>query len=188
MVLMMPKDENEGQHLVYTASKYDQGPIAIRYPRGNGLGVKMDEEFREIPIGSWEVLKEGTDAAILTFGTTIGMALEAAETLSKDDLTVKVVNARFIKPMDEAMLHDLFKSGMPVVTIEEAVLQGGFGSAVVEFASDHGYTNRVVRMGIPDRFIEHGSVKELMNEIDLTAAKVAENVKLIASRRKQKRA
>ncbi|RJR12147.1 1-deoxy-D-xylulose-5-phosphate synthase [Candidatus Parcubacteria bacterium] len=188
MVLMMPKDENEGQHLVYTANQYDGGPIAIRYPRGNGLGVKMDEELKEIPIGSWEVLKEGKDAAILTFGTTIGMALEAAEALSKDDLSVKVVNARFIKPMDEAMLHDLFKSGMPVVTIEEAVLQGGFGSAVVEFASDHGYTNRVVRMGIPDRFIEHGSVKELMNEIDLTAAKVAENVKLISSRRKQKRA
>ncbi|WP_404346780.1 1-deoxy-D-xylulose-5-phosphate synthase [Sutcliffiella horikoshii] len=188
MVLMMPKDENEGQHMVYTANIYDDGPIALRYPRGNGLGVKMDEELKEIPIGSWEVLKEGTDAVILTFGTTIGMALEAADYLKKENLSVKVVNARFIKPMDEALLHDLFKSGMPFVTIEEAVLQGGFGSAVVEFASDNGYTNRVVRMGIPDRFIEHGSVKELLQEIDLTTEKVVENVKLIAARRKQKRA
>jgi len=188
MVLMMPKDENEGQHMVYTANKYDDGPIALRYPRGNGLGVKMDEELKELPIGSWEVLKEGTDAVILTFGTTIGMALEAADYLKKENLSVKVVNARFIKPMDEALLHDLFKSGIPFVTIEEAVLQGGFGSAVVEFASDHGYTNRIVRMGIPDRFIEHGSVKELLQEIDLTTEKVVENVKLIAARRKQKRA
>ncbi|MCM3617621.1 1-deoxy-D-xylulose-5-phosphate synthase [Sutcliffiella horikoshii] len=188
MVLMMPKDENEGQHMVYTANKYDDGPIALRYPRGNGLGVKMDEELKELPIGSWEVLREGTDAVILTFGTTIGMALEAADYLKKENLGVKVVNARFIKPMDEALLHDLFKSGIPFVTIEEAVLQGGFGSAVVEFASDNGYTNRVVRMGIPDRFIEHGSVKELLQEIDLTTEKVVENVKLIAARRKQKRA
>ncbi|KMJ60001.1 1-deoxy-D-xylulose-5-phosphate synthase [Bacillus sp. LL01] len=188
MVLMMPKDENEGQHMVYTANKYDGGPIALRYPRGNGLGVKMDEELKELPIGSWEVLREGTDAVILTFGTTIGMALEAADYLKKESLSVKVVNARFIKPMDEALLHDLFKSGIPFVTIEEAVLQGGFGSAVVEFGSDNGYTNRVIRMGIPDRFIEHGSVKELLKEIDLTTEKVVENVKLIAARRKQKRA
>ena len=79
MVLMMPKDENEGQHMVYTAIKYDDGPIAMRFPRGNGLGVPMDETFKAIPIGTWEVLKEGRDAAILTFGTTIPMAMEAAE-------------------------------------------------------------------------------------------------------------
>ena len=78
MVFMMPKDENEGQHMVYTAIQYDDGPIAIRYPRGNGLGVPMDEELKAIPIGTWEVLKEGTHAAILTFGTTIPMAMEAA--------------------------------------------------------------------------------------------------------------
>lgn len=107
MVLMMPKDENEGQHLVYTAMQYEDGPIALRYARGNGLGVQMDEELKAIPIGTWETLKEGTQAAILTFGTTIPMAMEAAERLEQAGVSVKVVNARFIKPMDEAYLHEL---------------------------------------------------------------------------------
>lgn len=188
IVLMMPKDENEGQHMVYTAIKYDDGPIALRFPRGNGLGVKMDEELKQIPIGTWEVLREGRDAAILTFGTTIPMALEAAEILAKDDISVKVVNARFIKPMDEKMLHEILQANIPIITIEEAVLQGGFGSAVLEFAHDYRYFHaNIDRMGIPDRFIEHGSVKELLEEIGLTAANVVERVKTIIPR-KQKRA
>jgi 1-deoxy-D-xylulose-5-phosphate synthase len=188
IVLMMPKDENEGQHMVYTAIKYDDGPIALRFPRGNGLGVKLDEELKQIPIGTWEVLREGRDAAILTFGTTIPMALEAAEKLAKDNISVKVVNARFIKPMDEKMLHEILQTNVPILTIEEAVLQGGFGSAVLEFAHDHGYHHAVIdRMGIPDRFIEHGSVKELLQEIGLTAANVVERVQTMIPR-KQKRA
>jgi len=188
LVLMMPKDENEGQHMVYTAIQYDDGPIALRFPRGNGLGVKMDEELRAIPIGTWEVLREGRDLAILTFGTTIPMALEAAEKLAKENVSVKVVNARFLKPMDEAMLHELLESNMPLLTIEEAALQGGFGSAVLEFAHDHGYHQSVIqRMGIPDRFIEHGSVKELLQEIGLTTAHVVDRVKTMVPK-KQKRA
>lgn len=188
IVLMMPKDENEGQHMVYTAIKYDDGPIALRFPRGNGLGVKMDEELKQIPIGTWEVLREGRDVAILTFGTTIPMALEAAEILAKDDISVKVVNARFIKPMDEKMLHEILQANIPIITIEEAVLQGGFGSAVLEFAHDYRYLHaNIDRMGIPDRFIEHGSVKELLEEIGLTTANVVERVKTIIPR-KQKRA
>jgi 1-deoxy-D-xylulose-5-phosphate synthase len=188
IVLMMPKDENEGQHMVYTAIKYDDGPIALRFPRGNGLGVKLDEELKQIPIGTWEVLRDGRDAAILTFGTTIPMALEAAEKLAKDNISVKVVNARFIKPMDEKMLHEILQTNVPILTIEEAVLQGGFGSAVLEFAHDHGYHHAVIdRMGIPDRFIEHGSVKELLQEIGLTAANVVERVQTMIPR-KQKRA
>ncbi|MCL6585243.1 MAG: 1-deoxy-D-xylulose-5-phosphate synthase [Anoxybacillus sp.] len=188
LVLMMPKDENEGQHMVYTAIQYDDGPIALRFPRGNGTGVKMDEELRAIPIGTWEVLREGRDLAILTFGTTIPMALEAAEKLAKENVSVKVVNARFLKPMDEAMLHALLESNIPLLTIEEAALQGGFGSAVLEFAHDHGYHQSVIqRMGIPDRFIEHGSVKELLQEIGLTTAHVVDRVKTMIPK-KQKRA
>ncbi|OAT74626.1 1-deoxy-D-xylulose-5-phosphate synthase [Parageobacillus thermoglucosidasius] len=188
LVIMMPKDENEGQHMVYTAIQYDDGPIALRFPRGNGLGVKLDEELKKIPIGTWEVLREGRDLAILTFGTMISVALEAAEKLAKENISVKVVNARFIKPMDEAMLHDLLESNIPILTIEEAVLQGGFGSAVLEFAHDHGYHQTVInRMGIPDRFIEHGSVKELLNEIGLTTAHIIDRVKTMIPR-KQKRA
>ncbi|MDZ5471062.1 1-deoxy-D-xylulose-5-phosphate synthase (plasmid) [Bacillus sp. 31A1R] len=188
LVLMMPKDENEGQHMVNTAIKYDDGPIAMRFPRGNGLGVPMDEELKTIPIGTWEVLRDGEDAVILTFGTTIPMAMEAAEVLEKQGYSVKVVNARFIKPLDEVMLIDLFGMNVPILTIEEAVLQGGFGSFVLEFAHDKGYHHAEIKsMGIPDKFIEHGSVKELLNEIGLTTENVIHNVKTMA-RKKQKRA
>jgi len=169
MVLMMPKDENEGQHMVNTALKYDDGPIAMRFPRGNGVGVPMDKDLKTIPIGTWEVIKEGVDVAILTFGTTIPMALDAAKHLEQQGISVKVVNARFIKPLDRQMLSELFERKMPVLTIEEAVLQGGFGSSILEFAFENRYYDAVIdRMGIPDQFIEHGSVDELLKEIDLT--------------------
>lgn len=173
---MMPKDENEGQHMVHTALTYEAGPIAMRYPRGNGLGIPLDDELKSIDIGTWEVLKEGTDATILTFGTTIPMAMEAAEALSKKGIQVEVVNARFIKPMDEQMLHNILKSNRPVLTVEEAVLQGGFGSAVLEFSSEHGYYSAIDRMGIPDKFIEHGSVTKLLEEINLTTEEVINRV------------
>ena len=170
LVIMMPKDENEGQHMVKTAFDYNDGPIALRYPRGNGLGVQMDDELHTIPIGTWEVLREGTDAAILTFGTTIPMALEAAEELATRGFHVKVVNARFIKPLDTSMLDALFTAGFPIMTVEEAVLAGGFGSAVLEYAHDTGVkTPLIERMGIPDKFIEHGNVNELLAEIGMTS-------------------
>jgi 1-deoxy-D-xylulose-5-phosphate synthase len=188
IVLMMPKDENEGQHMVYTAINYDDGPIAMRFPRGNGLGVPMDENLHTIPIGTWEVLKEGDDAVILTFGTTIPMAIEAAGQLEKQGISVKVVNARFLKPLDENMLLQLLKEKMPILTIEEAVLQGGFGSAVLEFANNEGFYNAVIdRMGIPDRFIEHGDVDSLLEEIGLTSNEVGKRLTILA-RKKQRRA
>ncbi len=189
MVLMMPKDENEGRHMVYTALKYDGGPIAMRFPRGNGLGVALDEELKEIPLGTWEVLKEGNDVCILTFGTTIPMAMEAAKFLQKQGISVKVVNARFIKPLDEAMLEAIFRTGMPVLTVEEAVLAGGFGSAVLEFAGDHGFSDRIIRrIGIPDRFVEHGSVKELWQEIGLTKDRLIREVRQILPQKQQRKA
>ncbi|MBH0229822.1 1-deoxy-D-xylulose-5-phosphate synthase [Halobacillus yeomjeoni] len=187
MVITMPKDENEAQHLVHTAVHYDDGPIAIRYPRGNAKGVETDEELRTIPIGSWEVLKDGNDAVILTFGTTIDMALEASRNLEKTGQSIRVVNARFIKPMDDAMLHDIMKSGMPILTVEEAVLQGGFGSSVLEFAEENGYSHQVVkRMGVPDRFIEHGSVNKLWEEIGLTEENIVKHVKELLPTKQQR--
>ncbi|WP_340085090.1 1-deoxy-D-xylulose-5-phosphate synthase [Siminovitchia sp. FSL H7-0308] len=188
MVIMMPKDENEGQHMVNTAIQYDDGPIALRFPRGNGYGVSMDSELKQIPIGSWEVLKQGTDAAILTFGTTIPMALDAANRLEKQGISVQVVNARFIKPLDEQLLHGLLRRNMPILTIEEAVLQGGFGSAVLEFASEHEYRHAFIdRIGVPDRFVEHGNVKELLKEIGMTPENIVMKIKALMPK-KQKRA
>jgi len=170
MVIMMPKDENEGQHMVKTAIDYNDGPIALRYPRGNGLGVPMDAQLHCIPIGTWEVLRTGQDAVILTFGTTISLAKEAAEQLAKQGIQAEIVNARFIKPLDEAMLHKIVERKIPIFTVEEAILQGGFGSSVLEFLDNHDYMNvSINRMGIPDRFIEHGNVDDLLEEIHLTA-------------------
>ena len=168
MVIMMPKDENEGQHMVKTAFDYSDGPIALRYPRGNGLGVPMDEELQVIPIGSWEVLKEGTQAVILTFGTTIPMAMSAAEQLEQLNISVEVINARFIKPLDEEMLRSLQERNIPIITVEESALQGGFGSAVLEFYNEQNLNAFVKRMGIPDIFIEHGDVSQLLEEIHIT--------------------
>ncbi|RFB17115.1 1-deoxy-D-xylulose-5-phosphate synthase [Bacillus sp. HNG] len=186
MVIMMPKDENEGQHMVNTAIQYDDGPIALRYARGNGLGVEMDEDLKLLPIGSWEILKPGTDAVILTFGTTIPMALEAAEVLEKEDISVRVVNARFIKPLDDDMMHQILGSNLPILTIEESVLMGGFGSAVLEFANDHEYQNaKIDRMGIPDQFIEHGSVNELLREIGMTTENVVERIQKLVPKKKR---
>ncbi|WP_144511208.1 1-deoxy-D-xylulose-5-phosphate synthase [Bacillus sp. FJAT-22090] len=176
MVIMMPKDENEGQHMVKTAFDYADGPIALRYPRGNGLGVPMDDQLKSIPIGSWEVLKEGTQAVILTFGTTIPMALKAAEQLAESNISVEVVNARFIKPLDEEMLRNLQERNIPIITVEESALQGGFGSAVLEFFNEHNLQANVKRIGIPDMFIEHGEVNQLLEEIHITSEDI---VKLV---------
>jgi 1-deoxy-D-xylulose-5-phosphate synthase len=184
LVLMMPKDENEGQHMVNTAVQYNDGPIALRYPRGNGLGVPMDKELKVIDIGTWEVLKEGKDAAILTFGTTIPMSLEASAILEEMGYSVKVINARFIKPMDEAMLTGILSEQIPILTIEEAILQGGFGSAVLEYAHDHGYQQSIIdRMGIPDQFIEHGDVDELLKEIDFTTESVVQKLQILVRKK-----
>ncbi|XJZ29105.1 1-deoxy-D-xylulose-5-phosphate synthase [Bacillota bacterium Lsc_1132] len=187
IVLMMPKDENEGQNMVYTALKYDDGPIAMRFPRGNGVGVPLDEHFRQIPIGTWEILKEGTDAAILTFGTTIPMAMEAANRLEKQGISVKVINARFLKPLDEKLLTKILAANIPILTIEEAVLQGGFGSAVLEFAHNEGYYHSVIdRMGIPDQFIEHGDVQSLLGEIGLTANEAVKRLTILTHKKQQR--
>ncbi|MDP4085589.1 MAG: 1-deoxy-D-xylulose-5-phosphate synthase [Bacillota bacterium] len=187
IVLMMPKDENEGQHMVYTALNYDNGPIAMRFPRGNGIGVPMDEKFRNIPIGTWEVLKRGVDAAILTFGPTVTMAMEAANLLEKHGISVKVINARFIKPLDEKMLSELLQENIPILTMEEAVLQGGFGSAVIEFVYSKGFYHAVIdRMGIPDCFIEHGDADQLLEEIGFTAEEVVSRLKILAQKKQQR--
>ena len=178
LVIMHPKDENEGQHMVKTAFDYDEGPIALRYPRGNGSGVPMDEELHAIPIGTWEVLERGNDVTILTFGTMIPVALEASRlAFESRGLSVEVVNARFIKPMDEQMLASIRDEGKLVITLEEGIVAGGFGSGVQEWYIDHAETSSDVppmkSLGIPDEYIEHGSVDQLLAEIGLTAQHVA---------------
>lgn len=185
IVIMMGKDENELRNMVYTAIKYDNGPIAVRYPRGNGLGVSVDEKPSEIPIGKWELLKGGSDICILSFGPLLQVALESAKKLQSEGIQVSVVNARFLKPLDSEMLNKLIARRLPILTLEESALAGGFGSSVMEFYHDHGCNDVAIKcMGIPDRFIEHGSVRELLEELGLTSDHVCTLAKQMLKDRK----
>ncbi|WP_425305457.1 1-deoxy-D-xylulose-5-phosphate synthase [Brevibacillus laterosporus] len=186
MVIMAPKDENEMQHMMKTAAEYD-GPISFRYPRGNGLGVKMDEELKALSIGQMEVVREGKGVAVLSFGHIYDVAEKAINLLQMDGIMPMFVNARFCKPLDEELLLRLAKENMDIVTVEEGCVQGGFGSAVMEFYAEQGYHNMVVEpMGIPDYFVEHGSVKEQRQEISLTAEAIAARVRSLLPVNKQR--
>lgn len=178
LTILMAKDENELQHMVYTAIQHE-GPIAVRFPRGNGYGIKMDEELHEIPIGTWEVLREGSDVALLSFGPILQEVLHAADELEKIGIFARVINARSIKPLDEAMLIQLGQEGLPIVSIEEAALQGGFGSYVLEFMNDQKFNTAIERIGIPDEYIEHGSVSDLLAEVGLTKENIVNRVKIM---------
>ncbi|OAB44162.1 1-deoxy-D-xylulose-5-phosphate synthase [Paenibacillus glacialis] len=182
MVLMMPKDENELRHMMYTALEYNDGPIAYRYPRVNGLGVPMDETLVSIPIGKWVTVREGEGYAVLAVGPMVQVALDASELLKREGIQLQVVNARFLKPVDEEMLRSLAKSRTNMIILEEACEAGSLGGAVLEFyANEHMFDTTVSIMGVPDRFIEHGSIKEQREETNLTASAVCEEIrKLIA--------
>jgi len=186
IVLMMPKDENELRHMLYTGLQYDAGPIAVRYPRIAGQGVPMDEPMRNIPIGTWEVEREGVDAVALAVGPMVAVARQAAEALAEEGISLRVVNARFIKPLDEQMLLAIAKDNVPIVTIEEASIAGGFGSAVMEFyAAQNVFGMRIKNMGVPDYFVEHGSIKEQCREVGLTPERVAEEIRALAPKRQR---
>jgi 1-deoxy-D-xylulose-5-phosphate synthase len=187
MVVMMPKDENELRHMMKTALDYSEGPIAVRYPRTNGIGVEMDEVLHPIPIGTWEVVRQGDTMAILALGPMVQVAEQAASMLQQQGLSVRVINARFVKPLDEAMLFALAKEGLDLITIEEGVLLGGMGSAILEFYAKHSiYSMRVHNMAIPDYFVEHGSQTEQRKEVGLTADNVVAQVKALLPRKKQR--
>ncbi|WP_456433815.1 1-deoxy-D-xylulose-5-phosphate synthase [Thermosulfuriphilus sp.] len=173
MVVMAPKDENELQHMLYTAIKYD-GPIALRYPRGSGVGVSLDWELNVLPIGRAEVLKEGQDLLLLAIGATVWPALKAAEALEAAGVSATVVNARFVKPLDEELILDLVVTHKRLLTVEENSLLGGFGSAVAELLVDRGLLIPMRRLGIPDIFVEHGAPSILRQKLGLTASKIQE--------------
>ncbi len=175
MVVMAPKDENELQHMLYTAMLY-RGPIALRYPRGSGVGVSLDWELKAIPIGRAEVLREGQDILVLAIGATVWPALRAAEELSSQGVSVTVVNARFAKPLDEELILDLAQGHDRLMTIEENSLIGGFGSAVAELLADRRLPVPLMRLGIPDVFVEHGSPAILRDKLGLTTPKIKDSI------------
>jgi 1-deoxy-D-xylulose-5-phosphate synthase len=176
LVVAAPKDENELQHLLYTAVKLGR-PMAVRYPRAPGLGVKLDTELREIPVGRSEVLKDGDDVAILALGAPVDPAMQAAADLSAKGIEATVVNARFARPLDASLINELAGRIKKMVTIEENVLNGGYGSSVLKLLQESGRCDITVKnIGIPDDFVEHGTQAILRAKYSLNAGGIARKV------------
>ncbi len=176
LIVAAPKNENELQHLLYTAVK-SKHPMAIRYPRGSGLGVRLDAVLHEIPIGRGEIVRPGKDAAILAIGTTVAPAIKAARELASKGIEVAVVNARFAKPLDVELITNLASRIKCLVTVEENALSGGFGSSVVDLLQKSGISGiRLKSIGIPDEFVEQGSQAILRSKYGLDAQGIAKQV------------
>ncbi|MDY5364167.1 1-deoxy-D-xylulose-5-phosphate synthase [Mitsuokella jalaludinii] len=176
MCVMAPKDEEELRHMLATAIAIE-GPAAVRYPRGAGLGVPLTDSLETLPVGKAEVLQEEGDIAFLAVGTMVEKAKEAAAILKEEGIEAAVVNMRFIKPLDTELLGEMARTKRLLITAEENVLAGGFGSAVAEYLADHGIEVPLLRFGIPDRFIEQGTRRELLSLCGLQPDEMAERIR-----------
>lgn len=182
MVVMAPKDENELCRMIVTALAHD-GPIAIRYPRGTGTGVKIKRKIHPILIGKGEILNNGKDILILAIGSSVYEALSAQSMLMEQDIAATVVNCRFVKPLDADLITSLAKKIPRIITVEENVCQGGFGSAILECLGDKGITNfSVKRIGIPDTFVEHGPQDFLRSKYGIDAPAIVNAAKELMKR------
>lgn len=177
IVVMAPKDEAELQQMVVTGVNHD-GPIAMRYPRGNGYGVPlMEEGWEAIPIGKGELLRSGDDVLLVAYGSMVHTAMQAAEILSEHGVEATVVNARFVKPIDTDLIVPLAKRIGRVVTLEEGCIMGGFGSALTEALMEHDVVVPVKRIGVPDQLVEHAKPDQAKSELGLTGSQIAERVR-----------
>ena len=176
MCVMAPKDEEELRHMLATAIAIE-GPAAVRYPRGAGLGVPLTDSLETLPVGKAEVLQEEGTIAFLAVGTMVEKAKEAAAILKEEGIEAAVVNMRFIKPLDTELLGEMARTKKLLITAEENVLAGGFGSAVAEYLADHGIEVPLLRFGIPDRFIEQGTRRELLSLCGLQPDEMAERIR-----------
>jgi 1-deoxy-D-xylulose-5-phosphate synthase len=168
LIIFAPRNEVELRNIMFTAQLGLQQPIAIRYPRGRGITIDWKQPFTKIEIGKGVLLKKGKTVAILSIGTMANNVSEAIK-----DLNVSHYDMRFVKPLDQNLLHNIFKTHETVITIEDNTIKGGFGSAVLEFASENNYKNNIKTLGIPDTFVEHGKVSELQNILGLDAVSLA---------------
>ena len=186
IVLMAPRDEAMLVHMLHTALAYDDGPMAIRYPRGEAVGVPLPTTPKQIPIGTGEILREATGSgarvALLGYGTGVEKALGAADILAGHGIAATVADARFAKPIDLGLAAQLAAEHELLVTLEEGVLAGGFGSAVWETLSDAGVTARILRVGLPDRFVTHGAPALLHEEVGFTAERIAARIEAAVGR------
>ena len=177
ITVMAPKDEAELQQMVVTGINHTTGPIAMRYPRGNGVGVPlMEEGWEPVPIGKGEILRQGDDLLLLGYGSMVYPALQVAEILSEHGVEATVINARFVKPLDTALILPLAKQIGKVATMEEGCLPGGFGSAVAEALLDSNILVPVNRIGVPDQLVDHAKADEAKAQLGLTSAQIAERI------------
>jgi 1-deoxy-D-xylulose-5-phosphate synthase len=177
MIVTAPMDELELRHMMFTAQNENHGPFSIRYPRGCGCVIDWRQPMDAIQIGKCRQLSEGNDLAILSIGTIGIQAGRVVKMLQKDGINAAHYDMRFVKPLDEEALHHIFKIYKYVVTIEDGILQGGFGSAVLEFMADHQYSSVLKRIGIPDQFIDHGTTDELYRELGLDQQGIYQTLK-----------
>ena len=181
MIVSAPMDEKELRDLMFTAQKKDHGPFSIRYPRGCGSLVNWRTPMTEIEIGKGRKLNDGDQLAILTIGTVGVNAHRAVKKLGREEISVAHYDMRFVKPIDEELLHDVFRKFTKVVTVEDGIVQGGFGSAVLEFMSKNHYHAELTMMGVPDRFIEQGTIDELHQECGYNHKGIYKKVKELLS-------
>lgn len=175
LILAAPADENEMQHMLKTA--FDaKAPFVLRYPRGTGFGVKLDDEPQDLPIGKGVWLKKGKDATILAIGNRVHPAMAAAEALKKHKIDCGVVNMRFVKPLDTQIIDEALKVSKHLVTVEDNMLAGGFGSAVAEYLADKQANFKLLRLGIGDEFVEHGKVANLFDKLGLNAGQMTDHI------------
>ncbi|MFQ5559381.1 MAG: 1-deoxy-D-xylulose-5-phosphate synthase, partial [Nitrospinota bacterium] len=183
MTVMSPKDENELGHMMYSALSSRAGPVAIRYPRGAGVGVTVDTEFKALPYGKGEVIRDGEDCAVFAFGNTVAPAVAAAEKLENFGIRTAVINLRFAKPLDTELLKKYVEKAKCIVTVEENVLQGGVGSAILEVAEELALSIPFIkRIGIPDTFVDHGSPDSLRRRYGLDSDGIEVAVKKLVER------
>ena len=182
MVVSAPMNEQELRNLMYTAQLPNQGPFSIRYPRGKGVMVDWQTPFEEIPVGQGRQLSDGDEVAILTIGHVGNFATKAIEEL--ETYSIAHYDMRFVKPLDEKLLHQIFKKHSKVITVEDGCIQGGFGSAVIEFMADHNYQAQIKRLGIPDKYVEHGTQAELWRECEYDVQAIVETVQQIVGVKK----
>ncbi len=176
IVIMAPKDEAELRNMIYTATEYDEGPIAIRYPRGSALGVELKEGFEKYEIGKAEKINDGEDIAILAIGSMVEYSRITVEKLKEKGIKASLINMRFIKPLDTSMLEEVAQKFDKIVTIEENALIGGFGSGVLEYFNEKNYKNDILRLGLPDKFIDHGTQAELHEILGIDPTGIVENI------------
>jgi 1-deoxy-D-xylulose-5-phosphate synthase len=185
MVVSAPMNEEELRNLMYTAQLKDQGPFSIRYPRGNGVMTEWKTPLKEIKIGEGRKVTNGEDVAILTIGHPGNFAQEAIKQLAETGISVAHYDMRFVKPIDEIMLHEVFTKFKHVITVEDGCLMGGFGSAVIEFMADQKYQAEIVRLGIPDEYVHHGTQEELWADCRFDASAIISTVKKMVKYKEQ---